>query len=52
MPEVCEEFKRETDDRRNMADVSELLNKAINFIIDVKEESDINSLLQEERQYL
>ncbi len=44
MPEVYERFNRETDDGRNMADMSELLNKAINSIINVKEESDIDSL--------
>ena len=42
--EVYERFNRETDDGRNMADMSELLSEAINSIIDVKEESDINSL--------
>lgn len=44
IPEVYEKFNRETDDGRNMADMSELLNNAINSIIDVKEESDIDSL--------
>lgn len=44
MPEVYERFNRETDDGRNMADMSELLNEAINSIINVKEESDIDSL--------
>lgn len=44
IPEVYEKFNRETDDGRNMADTSELLNNAINSIIDVKEESDIDSL--------
>lgn len=44
IPEVYEKFNRETDDGRNMADMSELLNDAINSIIDVKEESDIDSL--------
>lgn len=42
--EVYERFNRETDDGRNMADMSELLSEAINSIIDVKEESDIDSL--------
>ena len=41
--EVYERFNRETDDGRNMADMSELLSEAINSIIDVKEESDIDS---------
>ena len=44
IPEVYERFNRETDDGRNMADMSELLSEAINSIIDVKEESDIDSL--------
>ena len=44
MPEVYERFNRETDDGRNMADMSELLSEAISSIIDVKEESDIDSL--------
>ena len=42
--EVYERFNCETDDGRNMADMSELLSEAINSIIDVKEESDIDSL--------
>ena len=33
-----------TDDGRNMEEVSQLLSDAINSIIDVKEESDIDSL--------
>ena len=41
---LCEEFNRETDDGRNMKEVSQLLSDAINSIIDVKEESDIDSL--------
>ena len=44
IPEVYERFNRETDDGRNMADMSELLSEAINSIINVKEESDIDSL--------
>lgn len=44
LPEVYERFNRETDDGRNMADMSELLSEAINSIIEVKEESDIDSL--------
>lgn len=44
LPEVYERFNRETDDGRNMADMSELLSEAINSIIAVKEESDIESL--------
>lgn len=41
---LCRRFNAETDDGRNMSAVSELLNKAINSIIDAKEESDIDSL--------
>ena len=44
IPEVYERFNRETDDGRNMGDMSELLSKAINSIIEVKEENDIDSL--------
>ena len=42
--ELCRRFNEETDDGRDMSDMSELLNKAINSIIDCKEESDIDSL--------
>lgn len=41
---LCRKFNEETDDGRNMQEVSELLNDAINSIIEVKEESDIDSL--------
>ena len=41
---LCNAFNAETDDGRNMAGMSELLSEAINSIIDVKEESDIDSL--------
>lgn len=41
---LCEKFNKETDDGRNMKEVSKLLSDAINSIIDVKEESDIDSL--------
>lgn len=44
--ELCRKFNRETDDGRNMCEVSELLSEAINSIIDAKEESDINSLFR------
>ncbi|MFC2766434.1 MAG: hypothetical protein ACFN27_03650 [Prevotella sp.] len=37
-------FNRETDNGRNMAGTSELLSEAINSIVDVKEESDMDSL--------
>ena len=42
--DLYEAFNKQTDDGRNMQEVSELLNDAINSIIDVKEESDIESL--------
>ena len=42
--EVYTTFNEETEDGRNMAEMSELLSDAINSIIDVKEESDIDSL--------
>ena len=41
---VYEPFNRETNDGRDMHIVSALLNDAIHSIIDVKEESDIDSL--------
>lgn len=41
---LCAGFNEETDDGRNMKEVSQLLSDAINSIIDVKEESDIDSL--------
>ena len=44
LPGLYERFNQETDDGRNMADMSELLSEAINSIVDVKEESDIDSL--------
>ena len=44
IPERYERFNRETDDGRNMAELSKLLSEAINSIIDVKEENDIDSL--------
>ena len=44
--ELCKQFNQETDDGRNMDEVSELLSEAINSIIDVKEESDIDSLFK------
>ena len=42
--EVYERFNQETDDGKNMFEMSELLSEAIDSIIDVKEESDIDSL--------
>ena len=44
--ELCSEFNRETRDGRNMKAVSDLLSKAISSIIEVKEESDIDSLFR------
>lgn len=42
--ELCKKFNEVTDDGRNMREVSRLLSDAINSIIDIKEESDIDSL--------
>ena len=42
--DLCRQFNAETDDGRNMAELSELLSEAIRSIIDTKEESDIDSL--------
>ena len=42
--ELCQRFNEETDDGRDMTEMSELLSDAINSIIDCKEESDIDSL--------
>ncbi|MDO5445843.1 MAG: helicase-related protein [Eubacteriales bacterium] len=44
IPILCNTFNAETDDGRNMSEMSQLLSEAINSIIDVKEESDIDSL--------
>lgn len=44
--ECYRKFNSETDDGRNMADMSALLSDAINSIIDTKEESDIDSLFK------
>lgn len=41
---VYRKFNHETDDGRNMSDLSALLNKAIISIVNTKEESDIDSL--------
>lgn len=41
---LCTIFNSETDDGRNMAQMSELLSMAIDSIIDTKTESDIDSL--------
>ncbi len=42
--QVCSVFNKETDDGRNMTEISGLLNETICSIIDTKEESDIDSL--------
>ncbi len=42
--ELCALFNKETDDGRDMAQMSELLSMAIDSIIDTKAESDIDSL--------
>ena len=44
--ELYTKFNEETDDGRDMAEMSELLSDAINSIIDTKEESDIDSLFK------
>lgn len=44
--ELCRNFNQETNDGRDMGEISELLSEAINSIIDVKEESDIDSLFK------
>lgn len=44
--ELYQKFNIETDDGRNMAEMSQLLSDAINSIIDVKEENDIDSLFK------
>lgn len=43
---LCKRFNAETDDGRDMREMSMLLNDAINSIIDTKEESDIASLFR------
>ena len=43
--ELCRAFNKETRDGRNMKRYSELLGEAINSIINVKQESDIDSFL-------
>lgn len=47
MMEVCRDFNTETKDGRDMRGVSTLLSDAINSIIEVKAESDIDSLFSE-----
>ena len=45
IPELYRQFNKETRDRRNMSEFSKLLGDAIASIIEVKEESDIDSFL-------
>ena len=42
--DLCQQFNEETDDGRDMVEISELLSEAIESIINSKEESDIDSL--------
>lgn len=42
--ELCQRFNEETNEGRDMTEMSKLLSEAINSIIDRKEESDIDSL--------
>ena len=44
--DLCREFNRDTHDGRNMSAISNLLSEAIASIIEVKEESDIDSLFK------
>ena len=44
--ELCHEFNKETHDGLRMGKYSDLLSKAINSIISVKEESDVDSFLE------
>jgi len=46
LADLCRAFNQETRDGRDMRRLSELLSDAINSIIDVKEESDIDSLFK------
>ena len=43
--EICKVFNDLTNDGKNMQQYSDLLSEAIKSIIDVKEESDIDSFL-------
>jgi len=45
IPELYKQFNKETKDGKNMSQMSSLLGHAINSIIDVKEESDLDSFL-------
>lgn len=41
---LCRKVNEETDDGKDMSEISMMLNEAIGSIIDVKEESDLDSL--------
>lgn len=43
--ELCSQFNKETRDGKNMSALSKLLGEAISSIIEVKEESDIDTFL-------
>ncbi len=45
IPELYKEFNKETRDGKNMSEISSLLGDAISSIIEVKDESDIDSFL-------
>lgn len=45
VPVLCNQFNAETDDGRDMGEMSELLSEAIDSIVHTKEESDIDSFL-------
>ena len=45
IPDLYKKFNKKTNDGKNMSDISDLLNDAIASIIEVKDESDINSFL-------
>ena len=46
LSDLCREFNKETNDGKDMREVSQLLNEAIESIIATKEESDIDSLFK------
>ena len=46
VPVLCNAFNAETDDGRNMAEMSELLSLAIDSIVETKDESDVDSFLK------
>ena len=43
---LCSRFNKETKDGRNMEEISELLNGAVHSIINLKDESDLDSLFR------